>query len=75
MFAKLFASFLFYLFLDTSQAYAYLDPGTGTMIVQAIVGGIAAASAAAGLYWSKIKSFFDKGKDNEQDNDLSETKE
>jgi hypothetical protein len=33
---------------------AYLDPGSGSMIVQLIVGGLAAAGVAAKLYWNKL---------------------
>ncbi len=42
----------------TSPAYAYLDPGTGSIILQALLGGAAGALIAGRLYWSKIKSFF-----------------
>jgi hypothetical protein len=33
---------------------AYLDAGTGSMIVQLIVGGVAAAAVAVKLFWYKI---------------------
>ena len=39
-------------------AHAYLDPGTGSMMVQALIGTVAGAFAVAGLYWRKIKDFF-----------------
>ena len=52
-------SFLFF-FTFTSQAKAYLDPGTGSIILQAILGFIAAAAAAASFYWNKVKLFFSK---------------
>ena len=42
----------------TSPAHAYLDPGTGSIILQGLLAGIAAAMAAAGLYWARLKSFF-----------------
>ena len=41
-----------------STGHAYLDPGTGSIIVQAIVGSIAAGGAVVGLYWQKIKGLF-----------------
>ena len=34
--------------------FAYLDPGTGSMLVQLLVGGVAAAAVAVKLYWYKI---------------------
>ena len=33
---------------------AYLDPGTGSMLVQLIVGGFAAAGVAIKLYWRRL---------------------
>lgn len=44
----------------TSPAFAYLDPGTGSMILQAIVGGIAVAGATLGVYWAKVRSVADR---------------
>lgn len=44
--------------LYTSPAHAYLDPGTGSIILQGLLAGIAAAMAAAGLYWARVKNFF-----------------
>jgi hypothetical protein len=41
-----------------SPADAYLDPGTGSIILQGLLAGIAAAMAAAGLYWARLKNFF-----------------
>lgn len=40
----------------TSPAYAYIDPGTSSLILQAVLGGLAAAGVAIGLYWRKIKT-------------------
>ena len=34
--------------------FAYLDPGTGSMLVQLLVGGVAAAAVAIKLYWFRI---------------------
>ena len=41
-------------------AHAYLDPGTGSIILQSIIGGIAAATAFGGMYWRKIKNFLSR---------------
>lgn len=41
-----------------SPAYAYLDPGTGSIILQGLLASIAATMTIAGLYWQRIKSFF-----------------
>ena len=45
------------IFFYTNNAYAYLDPGTGSIILQAILGFIAAAIATVSLYWNKFKMF------------------
>ena len=34
--------------------FAYLDPGSCSMIVQLIVGGLAAAGVAIKLYWKRL---------------------
>ncbi|MBT4907110.1 MAG: hypothetical protein HOM58_18940 [Rhodospirillaceae bacterium] len=38
-------------------AQAYLDPGTGSMILQGIIGAIAGALVVLRIYWTKIKNF------------------
>ena len=47
---------LFFGLTRTSPAFAYIDPGTSSLILQAALGGLAAAAAAVGLYWRKIKT-------------------
>ena len=51
------------------RAHAYLDPGTGSMLLQGLIGGVAAAMGVAGLYWSKIKAFFSKDSVNKTESD------
>jgi len=68
---------LFWLTL-AQPAHAYLDPGTGTMIISAIVGLLATASLAIKTFWYKIKAFVRrrKGVDPEADEQLaSDTEE
>jgi hypothetical protein len=36
---------------------AYLDPGSGSMILQIIVGGAAAVAVTAKLYWGRLMKF------------------
>ncbi len=56
---------------STNHAFAYLDPGTGSIILQAILGFIAAALATLSFYWNKVKIFLSKllkkNKKSEQD--------
>jgi hypothetical protein len=46
-------SVLFY-GMSLSPAHAYLDPGTGSMILQVLLGGIAGAALAGRFYWHKF---------------------
>ena len=46
-------------------AYGYIDPGTGSLIIQSIIGAIAAIGVTMKLYWHKIKVFFMSRKSNE----------
>jgi hypothetical protein len=39
-------------------AYAYVDPGTGGLIVQLLLGGVAGAAVIAKLYWEKLTGLF-----------------
>ena len=41
--------------LFVSNAYAYLDPGTGVIILQAIVGVLVGVGITLRVYWTKIK--------------------
>ena len=52
--------FFLFFFLFTSSAYAYLDPGTGSIILQAIVGAFAAFFSTLYIFWEKVKIFFKK---------------
>ena len=49
------------LLISSGDAYAYLDPGTGSILLQGLIAGIAAASVVVGGYWSKVKAFFSSG--------------
>jgi hypothetical protein len=41
--------------LFVSDVYAYLDPSSGTMAIQAILGVLVGAGIAVKVYWEKIK--------------------
>lgn len=43
--------------ISGSPAYAYLDPGTGSMLVQLLLGGVAGAVVILKLYWQRVKDF------------------
>jgi hypothetical protein len=42
----------------SAAAHAYLDPGTGSILVQSLLAGLAGAVAVISLYWRRVKEFF-----------------
>lgn len=42
------------LVLAPVPAWAYIDPGVGSVMLQLVFGGLAAAAAALGLYWRQL---------------------
>ena len=41
-----------------ATVWAYLDPGTGSMILQLLLGGIAGIAVVFKLYWRRFKNLF-----------------
>lgn len=41
----------------TDPQLAYLDAGTGSLLIQAIVGGTAAGAVVAKVYWRRLLTF------------------
>jgi hypothetical protein len=46
-----------------STVLAYLDPGSGSMILQILAGGLAAVAVTAKLYWGRLMKFLRIRKD------------
>ncbi len=42
----------------TAPALAYLDPGTGSIILQGLLAGIAAVAVAGSVFWHRVKTKF-----------------
>ena len=61
------------------NAYAYLDPGALTMIIQLIVGGIVAGIVMIKVYWDNfcqyIKTLFNKNAQNVTESDTGVSEE
>ena len=51
---------LYILFLFTKNAYAYLDPGTFTVIINFVIALFSGIAAYIAMSWKKIKNFFKK---------------
>ena len=45
-----------------ARLLGYLDPGSGSMILQAIAGGVAAVGVMGRLYWKRLKGLLRVGK-------------
>jgi hypothetical protein len=49
-----------------AQVFAYLDPGSGSLIAQLLVGGVAALGVSLKLYWRRMLSFLRIRRDDEE---------
>ena len=59
-FIKLLIFQILFFTIFSSSANAYLDPGTGSVILQAIVAGVAAFFTGIIFYWRKLQIFLKK---------------
>ena len=48
--------------LVVAPAAAYLDPGSGSLIFQVVVGAAMAVALSAKVFWRRITSFFRRSK-------------
>lgn len=55
---KIFILLLIFNSLIINNAHAYLDPGTGSILLQAIIGAVAAGFSYCVFFWNKVKNFF-----------------
>jgi len=44
--------------LCQSDAYGYIDPGTGSYLLQLLIAGVLGSLFAIKVYWGKLKAFF-----------------
>jgi hypothetical protein len=55
------------------KAHAYLDPGTGSYILQLLIAALVAGLFAVKMYWRRIKAFvtglFSRENEDEQEQD------
>ena len=42
------------------SAAAYLDPGTGSVVFQAVIAGAMAASVGVKVFWGRIRNLFNR---------------
>lgn len=48
--------------------YAYVDPGSGSIAVQAVLAGFLGALLAVKIYWKKLVKFFSRHPKSEEEN-------
>lgn len=44
----------------SSECYAYIDPGTGSLILQSLIAAVAVVLATGKMWWHKFTSMFSK---------------
>ena len=55
------------------RPHAYLDPGSGSFLVQLLIAGIVGAGFLIKVYWKKIKGLFNRSNPGkEEDNDVQQ---
>ena len=58
------------LLFAAGPAFAYIDPGTGSLLVQSALAIIAVAMVAGRSAWHKVKSFFSRRGDDAADREV-----
>ncbi len=48
-------------------AYAYIDPGAGSLLLQVLMGGLAGAAVVAKVYWKNLMARLGRGGDTTSD--------
>jgi len=61
------------MFIET-DAYAYLDPGTGSIILQALIAGVAGSLFVVKAYWYKLRGFLGIGRQGSETEDDTQGK-
>lgn len=56
-------SVFWFLLVLTKPAYAYLDPGSGSLMLQILFGGAGAVLVILKLYWRRFLTLFGTGKE------------
>jgi hypothetical protein len=49
---------LYFVWVSQTPVDAYLDPGSGSMLVQLLLGGVAGAAVIMKLGWERFKDMF-----------------
>jgi len=64
--ASLVIAILIALVISSQPVFAYLDPGSGSMFLQLLLGGVAGLAVIGKLYWRKLWRMFGKKTDDDE---------
>jgi hypothetical protein len=53
----------------------YLDPGSGSFIIQLLIGAGAGILVTVGVFWERIKTFFGRSSEADPDEDVDDLEE
>ena len=56
-----------FFFASTHDAHAYVDPGTGSYVIQILIAALAGAAFAVKIYWGRIKGIFSRSSSETQE--------
>jgi len=45
-----------------AHVFAYIDPGTGSLVLQVLIGAVVGTLVTVKLYWQRVKMFFGRRK-------------
>jgi len=57
----------YFVWVSETRVDAYLDPGSGSMLVQLLLGGVAGAAVVMKLGWQRFKDVFRSSKTKQTD--------
>lgn len=55
-----------YLMFSEHPVHAYLDPGSGSMFLQIVLGGVAGVAVIVKLYWRRLLGLFGNRDDHDK---------
>ena len=59
------------LLLTPTSAHAYLDPASGSILLQVLLGGIAGCAVFLKLFWGRLRGLFGGGRGADRNDDDS----
>jgi hypothetical protein len=57
------------LFASILRTQAYLDPGSGSFLIQLLIAGVVGAGFLIKAYWKKIKGLFNRSEATKEDDE------